>query len=313
MVENDVTIGLRVPRELFANREGLQEFVERADDSSLDRLCVGDHVSFHGGTGYDGLIQSTALAALSSRIEIMTAIYLLPLRHPVLVARQVASLAEMASGRFVFGIGIGGEDPHESEVCGVDPRTRGRRADESLALIRGLLQGEEVDFHGEHYEVERARILPAPSPPVSVIVGGRSEAALRRAARSSEGWLGIWQTPERYAESIASVQAFASELNRADDCSRHGYLAWCSFGDDAAAARPQLARAMESLYKIPFDRFERYCPHGTPAEIAKALRPYVAAGARDINLIAPGADHAETVTATLEVRRLLRGDAPDYR
>jgi alkanesulfonate monooxygenase SsuD/methylene tetrahydromethanopterin reductase-like flavin-dependent oxidoreductase (luciferase family) len=70
------------------------------------------------------------------------ALYLLPLRHPVLVARQLASIAELAPGRLTFGVGIGGEDPHELEICGVDPRTRGRRMDESLEILRELSEAD---------------------------------------------------------------------------------------------------------------------------------------------------------------------------
>ena len=304
MKGKELTLGLRVPHELFGGAE-LASFAARAEELGLDRLSLGDHVSFRGGKGYDGLIQSTALATVSSRIEVQTAIYLLPLRHPVLVARQIASLAELAPGRFVFGVGVGGEDPHESEICGVDPRTRGSRANESLGLIRRLLDGDEVSFHGAHFDVQGARILPAPSPPVPVIVGGRSEAALRRAARLGEGWLGIWVSAERFAESVATVESYAAEAGFAERCTRHGYQLWCGFGDSATVARPRLAAAMESLYGIPFERFERYCPYGTPAEVAKAISPYVDAGARDVNLIAVSGDHYQTLEAVLEVRRLL--------
>lgn len=87
--------------------------------AGVDRLCVGDHIAFHGGRGFDGLVQATALATLSE-LEVQSAVYLLPLRHPVPVARQVHSLAQLSGGRFLFGVGVGGEDPAEVAMCGVD-------------------------------------------------------------------------------------------------------------------------------------------------------------------------------------------------
>ena len=117
-----VRIGLRPPRQLFeAGAPDLRAVVDRAEAAGIDQLCVGDHVTFQGGQGFDGLVQATALAALTRTIGVCTAVYLLPLRHPLPVARQVASLAQLAPGRFTFGVGVGGDDRHEVESCGVDP------------------------------------------------------------------------------------------------------------------------------------------------------------------------------------------------
>src|SRR5579871_6166687 len=95
--------------------------------AGVDHVCCGDHVSFLGGFGTDGLVQATALAMLAPALPVHVGVYLLPLRHPVLVARQLADFAALAPGRLVFGVGVGGEDPREFTVCGVDPATRGRR------------------------------------------------------------------------------------------------------------------------------------------------------------------------------------------
>ena len=102
-------------------------FLARAEQAGIDHICCGDHVSFFGGLGFDGLVQATALAMLHPTLPVYTGVYLLPLRHPVLVARQLADIARLAPGRLIFGVGIGGEDRHEVSSCGVDPATRGRR------------------------------------------------------------------------------------------------------------------------------------------------------------------------------------------
>ncbi|HEV8297270.1 MAG TPA: LLM class flavin-dependent oxidoreductase, partial [Acidimicrobiales bacterium] len=183
-------VSLRVPhRVLEREGSGLHDFLKTVEDAGMDGVCVGDHVSFRDGTGYDGLVHATALAIASRRLDVWTAVYLLGLRHPVLVARQVSSLAALAPGRFVFGVGLGGDDRREFEVCGIDPRRRGRRFDACLDTVRALLAGEEVTLDDHDVRVPGAVIRPVPHPPVPIIVGGRSSAALQRAARAADGWI----------------------------------------------------------------------------------------------------------------------------
>ena len=193
----DITVGLRVPHELPGGAAGLRDFVARVEATGIDRLFTGDHVTFQGGHGFDGLLTATAVAVASRRLTVQTAVYLLPLRHPVPVARQVASLAALAPGRLVFGVGLGGEDPAELRACGIDPATRGRRMDEALAVLRPLLTGSEVTMRGAFFDLDQVRIAPAPEPRVPIVIGGRSDAALRRVARHGDGWLGLWVSPGR--------------------------------------------------------------------------------------------------------------------
>ena len=304
-----VRVGLRPPRQLFdGGAPDLRAVVERAEAAGIDQLCVGDHVTFQGGQGFDGLVQATALAALSRTMGVCTAVYLLPLRHPLPVARQVASLAQLAPGRFTFGVGIGGEDRHEVEACGVDPATRGRRTDESLDLIRRLLAGETVSSSEGFFPVDAVRILPTPAPPVAVIVGGRSPAALRRAGLLSEGWLALWVTPERFVDGVAAVEATAAEAGRAKVPWQHALQVWVGFGSSPESATPVLADAMESLYRVPFEKFDRYSPRGTPEDVATALAPFVDAGCRTFNLIPAGDDLFAVVDAAAQVRRLLNAE-----
>ena len=167
----------------------------RSRTAGIDHVCCGDHVSFFAGSGFDGLVQATALAMLHPTLPVYIGVYLLPLRHPVLVARQLADIARLAPGRLIFGVGIGGEDRHEVSVCGVDPATRGQRMNECLAIVRQLLTGKAVTFHGAFFDLDEAVIAPAPAEPIPIIIGGRSDAAIRRAGRLGDGWLGIWNSP----------------------------------------------------------------------------------------------------------------------
>ena len=310
----DITVGLRVPHDLPGGAAGLRDFVARAEATGIDRLFTGDHVMFSGGRGFDGLLTATAVAMTSRRLVVQTAVYLLALRHPVPVARQVASLAALAPGRLVFGVGLGGEDPAELRACGIDPGTRGRRLDEALAVLRPLLAGTEVTLRGAFFRLDRVRIRPAPEPPVPIVIGGRSDAALRRVARHGDGWLGLWVSPGRYAAAVELIAKYAADGGRQKKGEgevgggwQHGMHVWCGLGASAASARSRLAAVMEDFYRTPFGKFERYCPCGTPEEIAASLRAYVDAGCRSFNLIPVADSERAAIEGADAVRTALAG------
>ena len=288
-------VGIRPPLATFEQgTEPLREFVERTVAAGLDHLCVGDHVSFRDGYGYDGLVQATALAVLSP-LPVHTAVYLLLLRNPVTVARQLCSLAQLAPGRLVFGVGLGGDDPHELEVCGVDFRTRGRRMNDCLAIVRGASCGR--DRRPRRGGVLGARRTGDADSACARADrgGGRSRAALQRAARLGDGWLGVFVTPERWNDSRTRVEDFARELGRTGVPWQHGLSVWVGFGDSRADAEARLGAAMEGLYQQPFRDFAAYAPHGTPDDVAAQLARYADAGCRTFNLIPVAADDGAAV------------------
>ncbi len=304
----DISVGLRVPHELPGGAAGLRDFVARVEGTGIDRLFTGDHVMFKGGQGFDGLLNATAVAMASGRVTVQTAVYLLPLRHPVPVARQLATLAALAPGRVVFGVGLGGEDPAELRACGIDPATRGRRMDEALAVLRPLLAGTEVTMRGACFTLDQVRICPAPKPPVPIVIGGRSDAALRRVARHGDGWLGLWVSPGRYATAVELIAKYAADEGRPVPRWEHGMHMWCGLGASAATARARLGAVMEAFYQVPFGKFERYCPCGSPEEIAASLQPYIEAGCRSFNLIPVADSERAAIEGTDAVRTALRGE-----
>jgi len=287
--------------------ERLRGVLAMMADAGLDHVGTGDHVSFWVGVGRDGLVDATALALLHPSLPVYVAVYQLPLRHPLPVARQLSTLSELAPGRLTFGVGIGGEDRREVANCGVDPATRGRRMDESLLVLRRLLAGEQVTHRGEFYDLDGALVLPAPEPAVPLVVGGRSDAAVRRAARFGDGWLGIWNSPKRFGTVVAMVDELAGAAGRQGVAWRHGMQVWCGLGRSREEALARLAPAMEAVYQIPFERFERYSPAGTPAEVAAFLAPYAEAGCRSFNLIPCAASTEAAVDGAAEVKALLGG------
>ena len=128
------------------------------------------------------------LGAVTERLRFITFVLKLPVRHPVLVAKQATSTAVLTNNRLVLGVGT---SPwrEDYEILGVPWQRRGQRMDEALAIVRGLSAGGYFEFHGEIFDVPRIKLAPVPTMPVPVLIGGHGEAALRRAALSGDGWL----------------------------------------------------------------------------------------------------------------------------
>lgn len=302
---SNIAIGYAPNRLLGQDAKEWRRLAALAEDAGIDHLAMGDHVSFFVGAGWDGLINVAAILG-ASELKANTAVYLLPLRHPVLVARQLADLASLGPGRFTFGVGIGGEDPHEVEICGVDPRTRGRRMNECMTIVRELLSGKPIDFEGEFFTLEQAQIVPAPSEPLPMVVGGRSDAAVNRAGRLGDGWFGVWVSPRRYGEAIDQMETAAAEAGRSEVSWTNALNVWCGVGANPDEARGFVAPEMEGVYQIPYERFEKWSPAGTPEQLAEFLAPYVDAGCHIFNLIVCGESAEAEVEAVAEVRGLLQ-------
>lgn len=301
-----IRVGMFLPQGLLEQgQDTARAFLSQAEREGIDHVCCGDHVSFFIGAGFDGLLQATALTMLHPTLPVSTGVYLLPLRHPVLVARQLADIAQIAPGRLTFGVGVGGEDRHEISSCGVDPATRGLRMNECLAIVRELLTGKPVTYHGTFFDLDEVIIAPAPAEEIPIIVGGRSDAAIRRAGRLGDGWLGIWNSPRRFAAAVELAAEEAARAGRPDPPRQHAMQVWCGLADSKEAARARLAPAMEAFYQLPFERFEKYCPYGTADDVAEFLAPYVAAGCTAFNLIPQSPHEEQAISGVAAVKRLL--------
>jgi alkanesulfonate monooxygenase SsuD/methylene tetrahydromethanopterin reductase-like flavin-dependent oxidoreductase (luciferase family) len=284
--------------------ETLQSSLARIETSGIDFASVLDHLTFWDGAGFDGLTNATAIAAAHPRLPVLISVLILPVRHPVVVARQISSLAHLAPGRLILGVGVGGEDRHEIGAAGVDPSTRGRRMDESLTVLRAVLDGEAMTFAGEHFDLDSVLIRPAPTPSVPILIGGRSDAALRRTAKYGDGWLAFACSPDRFATAADLIQVRAQDVGRADVTFEHGLVAWCGFSGDDRHSR--LASEIEALYKLPYDKFAKYCFEGSPVEVAKQLAPYAEAGCQRFSIIAVGESLSHEIDSVSETASQLR-------
>lgn len=160
----------------------------------------------------DAWVAGAALGQVTSRLRFLPYVYVLPMRHPVHVAKQLATAELFAPGRMILGVGAGWLK-EEFDLVDVPFDTRGIRTDEMLEIIRLLHSGENVEFKGQFFTLPPCRMSPVPAERVPVMVGGDSDAALRRAARH-DGWLGIDYEPEQLPPLIKKLSRYRSEIGR---------------------------------------------------------------------------------------------------
>lgn len=129
-----------------------------------------------------------AMGAVTERLRFTTFVVKLPIRQPVLVAKQATSVAVLTGNRLGLGVGLS-PWPEDFQVTGTDWKTRGARMDEMIEILRGLETGEYFAYHGRHYDVPSVKLCPAPTRRIPVLIGGHAEPALRRAARLGDGWM----------------------------------------------------------------------------------------------------------------------------
>ncbi len=274
----------------------LPEVVRLLDSLGFDSIWSGDHVAFAGPI-LDPLVQLAQAAALSERLRIGTAVYLLPLRHPAPVAKQVATLDTISNGRVIFGVGVGGEFPLEFELCGVPVEERGARLSEGIRVLRKLWSGEATSNDGRFYPFPEVAIDPPPAQPGGppIWCGGRADPALRRAGRIADGWMSYVVDPERYRRSLETIAAAAAEAGRKLERFGTSHLLFVRLDKDRESALAFAAEFLSVRYAMDFSRAaERYCALGEPEAVAEAIRAFHTAGMRHlvINALAPESEKA---------------------
>jgi probable F420-dependent oxidoreductase len=157
-----------------------------------------------------------ALAAVTKTIRFTTFVVKLPIRHPVIVAKQATSVAVLTGNRFGFGVGT---SPWEEDyrIVEVPYERRGKRMDECVDIIAGLSRGGYFEYHGELYDVPSIKLTPVPTAPLPILIGGHGPAALRRAARVGDGWMHAGGGSESLDDMLASLDALRKEYGRENE------------------------------------------------------------------------------------------------
>ncbi len=154
-----------------------------------------------------------AMGAVTETLRFTTFVVKLPIRLPYLVAKQAASVAVLTNNRFGFGVGLS-PWPEDFRVCGQHWENRGERMDEMIEIIRGFTKGGFFEFHGKHYDIQRIKMAPVPSEPIPILIGGHSGPALRRAARTGDGWMHAGGPTEELDQLLDRLAALRRESDR---------------------------------------------------------------------------------------------------
>lgn len=257
------------------------ELARELEALGFDGLWVGGHVLWHAPM-LDPLVQLAAYAAVTSRIRLGTSVILLPLHHPVLLAKTVTTVDVVSGGRVVLGVGVGGENPAEFEAMGIPVAERGRRVDEAIPLLRALWSGEPVSHQGRFFTVRDAAMAPTPMQPGGppVWIAGRSPAALARAARSGDGWIGIFCPPAGYGAAVRQVARQCAETGRDPAELTFAHYLWVRTGRTREQATAAAHAYLERSYARSFstDQVPRFCAAGTADDVREQVAEYAAAG-----------------------------------
>lgn len=274
------------------------EVTRAVEDAGFDAGWVGDHLSFH-----PPILEATsalaAAAAVTTRLTLGHAVLLAAMREPVWLAKSIATLDHLAPGRVIVGVGAGGEHPPEWEAANQPIKERGRRLDDFLDVLPRLLRGEAVSSG----PIQSPQLRPPVSAMPPVVVGGRSEAALRRAARYGDGWMGVWVSPKGFQRSSERLEELAVENGR--PAPEPMLLAFVAIGDDERACVTDAADLYRNQYDLDYGTVERWTLTGPAQKIAEQLMDYREAGAQSIALIPCRPGIFEQVERMAQVRALV--------
>lgn len=253
-----------------------------AEDQGLDFVGSGEHLFFHGPTSNSFAVLAAAAGA-TSRVRLLSSVALLPLYPAPVVAKLAATLDLVSGGRYDLGVGAGGEFPAEFAAAGVDPETRFRRLDEGLMVIRRLFGGDPVGFDGAFTTLDDVTLDPPPvqagGPPIWL--GGRKQAAQRRAGRHADVWMPYLVDPDQVARGLAVAGAAAAEVGRG--APGGALFAWTAVDADSDRARRIGVEAVSATYAQDFEPLaDRYLLVGDPNRVVARLAEFAAAGVAQV-------------------------------
>jgi probable F420-dependent oxidoreductase len=197
----------------------------------------------------DPLVATASMGAVTERIEFYTSVLKLGSRNPVLLARQVNSVAALTGGRFGLGLGVGWS-PEEFEWCGAPYEKRGKRVDEAIDAMRLILDGGMVEYHGEFFDFDKLQMSPTPPKRVPFYIGGHTEVALRRAARVADGWSSAMMKLDDLRTTIARLKELLAERGRENDPFEYQAVCIDRFGLDGY--REQAEAGVTDIITMPW-------------------------------------------------------------
>lgn len=288
------------------DRVSARSQAQRAEALGFDSLWVGDHIAFHVPIP-DSLAMLSFAAGVTERIALGTAVYLLPLRHPTLIAKTTATVDLLSGGRLVLGVGVGGEFPPEFAAVGVPVAERGARADEAIGVVRRLWTEDGVAHTGKHFSFGAVTVAPKPVRVPPIWVGGRAPVAMRRAGRLGDGYISHMTDADRYRENLALIAQAAHDAGRRDVAFTPACFLFTFLEDRFEDAEKKAAALLGMIYHRDFSKAaKRYCLLGRPEDCLEQLRAFARSGARHFILVPLSDPAAFAERAAAEILPQLR-------
>ena len=259
----------------------IAKLAKQIEDLGYDFLGCGEHVSFHGETA-NGLVSLSVAAGATEHIRLMSAITLVPLYPAALLAKMGAALDVASNGRYTLGVGVGGEFPNEFEACGVPVKQRGSRTDDALEVITRTWTQTDVTYEGRYTTLKNFSLKPLPiqKPHPPIWVSGRTDAAMKRAAKYGDGWLPYMYTPEHLANSIEKIKAFGEEVGTDLSDFTFALYIFSAVHEDRETAVKYAAERLSKQYAQDFSQLvHKYALAGDPDTCKARLQEYIDAGA----------------------------------
>ena len=295
----NVAIGVGLMEFPFSGAAAYWRWVDLCEQGGVDSIWQTDRL-VSPAPFLECMSVMAALAGRTKRIKFGVNVLSLAMRDAVLVARQCATIDFLSNGRLLPAFGIGSPLGPEWTTLNLDTKTRGRKTDEGLEVIRRLWSEDKVDFDGVHYKLSGASISPKPvQPDLPMWIGGSSEAAIRRTARIGTGWQAGPETPEQAAKIVAAIKQAAAEEGRRIDDDHYGAGIPFHFG---RPNDPALAPLFEAYKKRTGRDPQHYFAVGDAAAIVEKIADYVAAGVSKF-ILRPAAKGDEEMVA--QTRRLI--------
>jgi probable F420-dependent oxidoreductase len=237
-----VRIGIHLPHiGRKAGPEAIRRAAIQAEELGFADAWSSEHIIIPKGAPYppsalfyDPVLTLTWAAAFTKRIGLGTSVLVLPMRHPLPLAKELATLQNLSEGRLILGAGVGWMEA-EFAALGVPFRERGRRMDDGIAMMRAVWGEDPVTFQARHIPavIEEMRMLPQPVKPIPIWIGGSSEAALARALRVADGWHGSRLSPEQAVPIVRRLR----EQRREPEFTISVRYGWDGKDDGALRAR----------------------------------------------------------------------------
>ena len=274
-----IRIGIGMGAWPFPNisTDGILDMIQRWEELDIDSLWLSDHITAADNT-MEPVVFMSFVASRMRNMMLGTSVLVLPVRNPVVLAKQLATLDLLSGGRLLPAVGLGPAISKDFAATGVRKEERGRRTDEAIRLMRRLWTEDDVTFEGEFYSVANVTLTPRPHRPEGppLWIGGRSDAALRRVGRVGDGWLVSGATTTDVAEGIKSIRRYAAEEGRHVPEDHYGVYLPFLFASDPAEG---LERARPHLHLREDAPASEFCAVG-PAELIRSrIQEYIAGGA----------------------------------